>query len=200
MTRWLTSSWVVALMGGLLYLGTTAALMRPAQFAGAHAKLKAQPLSPGDDPSWRFHNPEFDQWVAELKSEKAKLAERQQQLDELQTRLQSEQAEFSAATQTVYQLQSQFDENVVRIKQSEMQNLQRQAKLISAMSPQGVASLVGQMSDDDIVRLLTVMKPDSASQILDALSQQGTAGAKRAALLTERLQMVLPPGPGKSTP
>ncbi|HUA68879.1 MAG TPA: hypothetical protein VMA13_10065 [Candidatus Saccharimonadales bacterium] len=193
MTRWFTSSWIVALVGCLLYLGTTAALIHPAQFAAARAKQKPNQLTPGDDPSWKFHNPEFDQWVAELKNEKANLAERQQQLDQLQTRLDAERQEFLTATQAVYQLQTQFDANVVRLKQSEMQNLQREAKLISAMSPEGVTSLINQMSDDDVVHLLTIMKPDTAAQILDALSQQGADGAKRAARLTERLQLVLPP-------
>lgn len=199
MTRWLTSSWMVALVGCLLYLGTTAAVIRPAQFAGIRARLKANPLSPGDDPSWRFHNSAFDHWVAELKKEKADLAQRAQQLKKLQTRLDAERQEFSAATQAVYQLQTQFNDNVIRLKQSEMQNLQRQAKLIAAMSPQAAASMINQMSDENVVRLLAVMRPDNASQILDALSQEGTDGAKRAARLTERLQLVVPPGPGNST-
>lgn len=200
MTRWFTSSWIVALAGCLIYLSTTAVLIRPAQFTGLRAMFKTNPLSPGDEPSWRFHNPEFDQWVTELKTQKDELARRQQQLDQLQSRLAAERQEFSAVTQTVYQLQSQFDDNVVRLKQSEMQNLQRQAKLVSAMSPPAVASMINQMSDEDVVRLLTVMRPDNASQILDALSQQGTAGAKRAARLTERLQLVVPPGSSKRSP
>ena len=69
MTRWLTSSWVVALVGCLIYLATTALLIRPAQFAGVRSVLAAAKLTPDNDPSWKFKNPEFDQWVAELKME-----------------------------------------------------------------------------------------------------------------------------------
>jgi hypothetical protein len=64
MMRWLTSSWAVALAGCLLYLGTTALLIRPAQFAGIREILDAAEMTPDDDPSWRFKNPEFDQWDA----------------------------------------------------------------------------------------------------------------------------------------
>ncbi len=200
MKRWAPSSWMVALVGCLVYLGTTAALIRPAEFAAARALRKAGHLSADDDPSWRFNNPEFDQWVADLKSERAALAERQRQLKQWQTRLEAQSQEFAAATQAVYRLQKEFDQNVVRLKASETQNLQHRAKLLSAMAPQAVASLVNQMPDEDLVRLLAVMRPDSASQILNVLAQAGTDGAKRAARLTERLQLVVPIAAGKSPP
>jgi len=193
MTRWLTSGWVVALAGGLIYLATTVLLIRPAQFAGVRAVLASAKLTPDTDPSWKFKNPEFEQWVAELKMEKSDLDTRAQQLQELQTRLAAQQQEFTVATQSVYKLQAEFDKNVIRIKSQEVQNLAKQAKIISGMSPEGAANLVGQMTDDDVVRLLATMKADDASLILDAMSKLGPVQAKRAANLTGRLRMVLPP-------
>ena len=193
MTRWLTSSWVVALAGGLIYLATTALLIRPAQFAGVSAVLAAAKLTPDNDPSWRFKNPEFQQWVAELKMEKSDLDAKAQQLGELQARLAAQQQEFTVATQSVYQLQAEFDKNVVRIKSQEVQNLSKQAKIIAGMSPEGAAKLISQMADDDVVRLLAIMKPDEAGIVLDTMSKLGKTEAKRAADLTARLRMVLPP-------
>lgn len=193
MTRWLTSGWVVALAGGLIYLATTALLIRPAQFAGVRAVLAAAKLTPDNDPSWRFKNPEFQQWVAELKMEKSDLDAKEQQLQELQTRLAAQQQEFTVATQAVYQLQAEFDKNVVRIKSQEVQNLSKQAKIIAGMSPEGAANLIAQMADDDVVRLLAIMKPDEAGIVLDSMSKLGKTEAKRAADLTARLRMVLPP-------
>lgn len=193
MTRWLTSGWVVALAGGLIYLATTALLIRPAQFEAARAMRAAAKLTPDNDPSWKFKNPEFEQWVAELKMEKNNLDARAQQLQELQTRLAAQQQEFTAATQSVYQLQAEFDKNVVRIKSQEVQNLSRQAKIISGMSPEGAANLISQMANDDVARLLATMKADEASLILDSMSKLGKTEAKRAADLTARLRMVLPP-------
>jgi flagellar motility protein MotE (MotC chaperone) len=190
MTRILQSGWFVALMGCLLYLGTTVFVLSPSKFAGI------QPVQPDysadDDPSWRFRNPEFNQWVSEIQNEKERLDLRSQQLDEWQTRLNLELQEVSMATQTVAQLQSNFDEDVIRFKAQETDNVKHQAKLISAMSPEGAMALLNQMSDDDVVRILFTMKPDQASLILDTLSKSGIDQAKRAAQLTERLHQVLP--------
>lgn len=195
MTRYLTSGWVVALMGSLLYLGTTALLLRPARFAAERAALaaRAETLTPDDEPSWRFRNPEFSQWVAELKTEKSNLDTRAQQLQEWQTRLEAREQEFAAATQAVYQLQAEFDRNVIRLKAQEMENLNRQAKIIAGMSPEGAANLIAQMPDADVVRLLAVMKTDQAGALLDSMSRLGAAQAKRAATLADRLRRVLPP-------
>ena len=146
--------------------------------------------SADDDPSWRFRNPEFNQWVSQIQNEKAHLDLREQQLDEWQTRINTELQEMSLVTQTVLQLQSSFDKDVVRFKAQETDNVKHQAKLIAAMSPDGAVSMFDQMSDDDAVRILYVMRPDDASLILDTLSKTGQA--KRAALLTERLHQVLP--------
>jgi flagellar motility protein MotE (MotC chaperone) len=192
MTRWLASGWVAALAGCLVYLGTTALLIQPAKFAGVRAMLAAK-LTPDTDPSWKFKNPEFEQWVAELKMEKSDLDARARQLQELQTRLAAQQQEFSAATQSVYQLQAGFDRNVIRIKAQEIQNLNKQAKIIAGMSPEGAANLVSQMADDDVTRLLATMKADEAGLILDSMSKLGKTEAKRAANLTARLRLVLTP-------
>ena len=184
---------MVALAGCLIYLATTAVLIRPAHLPACAPCWPPAKLTPDNDPSWKFKNPEFEQWVAELKMEKSDLDARAQQLQAMQTRLAAQQQEFSTATQTVYQLQAEFDRNVVRIKSQEVQNLNKQAKVIAAMSPEGAANLISQMADDDVVRLLATMKPDEASLMLDAMSKLGKTEAKRAADLTARMRMVLPP-------
>ena len=190
MTRILQSGWFVALVGCLLYLGTTIFVLSPSKFAGI------QPTPPDysadDDPSWRFRNPEFNQWVSDVQNEKERLDLRSQQLDEWQTRLNLELQEVSTATQTVAQLQSNFDEDVIRFKAQETDNVKHQAKVISAMSPEGAVAMLSQMSDDDVVRILYIMKPDEASLILDTLSKASPDETKRAAQLTERLHQVLP--------
>lgn len=199
MIRILQSGWMAALAGCLLYLATTVFVLSPSKFAGAQF-IQAD-YSADDDPSWRFRNPEFNQWVSQVQNEKEKLDLRQQQLDEWQTRLNLELQEMSLVTQTVNQLQSNFDQSVIRFKAQETDNVKHQAKLISAMSPEGAVAVLSQMSDDDVVRILFIMKPDGASAILDALSKRSMADTKRAALLTERLHQVLPePPPVASTP
>jgi flagellar motility protein MotE (MotC chaperone) len=190
MIRILQSGWMAALLGCVLYLATTIYVLSPSKFAGA--QFIRPDYSAEDDPSWKFRNPEFNEWVAQVQSEKEKQDVRQQQLDEWQTRLNLELQEMSLVTQTVNQLQSNFDQSVIRFKAQEGDNVKHQAKLIAAMSPQGALAMLSQMTDEDVVKILFIMKPDQASAILDALSISGTAQAKRAAILTERLHEVLP--------
>jgi flagellar motility protein MotE (MotC chaperone) len=198
MIRLLQSSWMVALTGCILYLATTAAVLGPARFEGvpaAAADPNAIVPSAVNDPAWKFRNPEFDQWVEEIKREKAALELRAQQLNKLQNRLDAERKELSMVTQTVTQLQTDFDRDVVRLKKQEIENVRRQAKLIASMSPDGAATMVNEMTDDDVVCILVVMKTDEASLILDTMSKIGRAEAKRAAAITERMRRVLPPAP-----
>jgi flagellar motility protein MotE (MotC chaperone) len=195
MGRLLKSSWAVALLGGLLYLLTTAALLRPSRLEFA-APPPETPDSTSDVPSWSFRNPEFEQWVEELKHEREALAQKAQQLQELQKRLDAERQEILSVTQTVHQLQVDFDKNVVRIKDQELENLKRQAKVITSMSPEGAAAMLNEMPEDETASVLFMLKPDSASVILDTLSKMGKAEAKRAAELTARMRVVLPPQAG----
>jgi len=90
-------------------------------------------------------------------------------------------------------MQSDFDKNVVRLNAQDTDNLKRQAKLLSSMSPEGAAATLGQMSDDDVVRILFTMKADDASLALDTLSKSGKDQAKRAATIIERMRRTLPP-------
>jgi flagellar motility protein MotE (MotC chaperone) len=180
-------------IGGALFLATTAALLKPAKFQGAVAETVAAARSGGNEPSWKFRNPEMDQWIEEIKQEKEALNAREQQLKDLETRLNAERQEISAATQTVYQLQTDFDKNVVRFNAQDGDNLKRQAKLLSAMSPEGAAATLGEMPDDDIVRILFTMKADDASLALDTLSKSGKDQAKRAAAIIERMRRAIPP-------
>ena len=197
MIRLLQSSWLTALIGGALYMGVTIGLIVPARFEGVKAMIAAAAhKNPLDAPSWQFLNPEFDQWLAEIKQEKASLALREQQLQELQTRLDTERKELTTVTQTVYQLQSEFDKNVLRIKDQEIENVKRQAKVISGMSPEAAAGLINEMPEDVAVQILFTMKPDEASVVLEAFSKLGKNEARRAALMTERMRRTLPPDPG----
>jgi flagellar motility protein MotE (MotC chaperone) len=197
MIRILQSSWFVALAGCLLYLGTTVVVLNPSKFAGV--QLARPDYSAEDDPSWKFRNPEFDQWIAQIKNEKENLDLREQHLDELQTRLNAELQEISTVTQTVSQLQENFNKNVIQFKAEEVDNIKHQAKLLSAMSPEGAVAMLDQMPDDVAVRILFTMKNDVASLILDTWSKASPAEARHAAELTEQLREVLSPPPPTAT-
>jgi flagellar motility protein MotE (MotC chaperone) len=193
MVRFLQSAWMTMLIGGLLFFATTAALLKPNKFQVATATADDSKQIVSNVPSWKFRNPDMDQWIEEIKQEKETLDAREQQLKDLEMRLNAERQEISAATQTVSQLQTDFDKNVVQLNAQDENNLKRQAKLIASMSPEGAAATLNQMSDDDVVRILFTMKADDASLALDTLSKLGKDQAKRAATIIERMRRTLPP-------
>lgn len=187
---------MTALAGGVIYLAVTAMVLCSVKLPQAIHLAGESTLSEPNVPSWNFKNPDFDQWVEDIKREKASLDVRQKQLDALEKRLNSEKAEISTVTQTVYNLQEEFDKNVIRIKAQEAENLNKQAQVIAAMTPDGAAALLKQMPDREVVRLLYAMKPAQSSAIIDALSKLGVAEAKRAATITGLMGRVLPPAAG----
>ena len=180
-------------LGGLLFFATTAALLKPSQLPVPESAPTGKIARAGDnEPSWKFRNPEMDQWIQEIQREKDALNLREQQLKDFETRLNAERQELSVVTQAVSLMQSDFDKNVVRLNSQDAENLKRQAKLVSAMSPEGAAATLNEMGDDDIVRLLFTMKADDASIALDTLSKMGKDQAKRAATIIERMRRALP--------
>ena len=190
----LQSPLIICLLGCLTYLGTTAAVLSSAKFEVEQPEVETeiQKFAPGNDPSWKFRNPEFEQWVNDLRQEKAALELRKVQLGEWETRLQAERQELSTVTQRVAQLQADFDKNVVRLKDQEVKNLKRQAKAVAEMSPDTAAKMVDQMKDEDIVRLFSAMKNDQMNLLLETLQKQGKAQARHAAAITERMRLLLP--------
>lgn len=196
MIRLLQSSWMVALIGGLLYLGTTFL-----SFPSSATLRKSLPQAPDEvftrvaEPSWNFRNPDLEQMIRELKEEKNSLSAREQAVKELETRLRAEQAEFSAVTQLVARLQKEFDQNVLRLKESETTNLKRLAKTHAAMTPEGSANILKELTDEEVTKILVYLKADEAGPVLEALGRLGKDEAKRAALLSEKLRRTLPPGP-----
>lgn len=200
MIRILQAPWFAAVLGAVAYLATMTALLKLPHAARAASSppghARAIP-SPNNDASWKFRNPEFDQWVAELKEEREKLAAREGQLRELQARIEADRAELTVATQTVALLQAEFDKNVVRFKAQEDENLRREIKLFTAMPIETAVKLLGTMTDAEVVRLLIKMKTELASQMLDSLSKSGKEEAQRAAALLDMMRRSVPEESGK---
>ncbi len=190
----LQSAWMISLVGCLVYLTTTAAVLSSAKFEAEvpAVETELQKFAPGNDPSWKFTNPEFSQWVQDLRLEKAALEVRKTQLTEWETRLLAERQELSTVTQKVSQLQAEFEKNVVRLKDQEGKNLKRQAKAVAEMSADTAAKMLDQMTDDDIVRLFSAMKNEQVTLLLETLSKQGKGQTRRAAAITERMRHLLP--------
>jgi len=145
-------------------------------------------------PSWEFKNPELDQLLTEARAEREALRNRANDLAALEARLKAEWQELTSVTQSVAKLQAQLDRTVTCVKKEETANLKRLAKMYSTMKPEAAAKLLGSLEDGQAVRVLAVMKDGESAAILESFAKQDAAGVKRAAALSYRLRLTLPPG------
>lgn len=188
--KFLQSPLFAAVFGGVLFLLTSAFLTTQGLATipygdeetegSAHANIKG--------PSWDFFNPELDQIVADLKSERDTITSREKQLNELATRLKAERAELDDALKGMKKIQEQVDKNLFRIKEDEAGNLKKLAKMYAAMEPASAARILRELDDTIVVKILTLMKEPETALILESLSRLGEAETKRAAAISENLR------------
>lgn len=206
MTNSIKINSIAAAVGLLAYLGTTVAcwnfIQRPHVSLGSDEEATPLPKQPSmASLAWNADNSEIEQLIAELKKEKAGLAEREKQLKELETRLQTERSEINLVTQSLEKMQKDFDTEIVRVKQQEQPNLKRLGKTYATMSPEGAAGILKEMDDPAIVKILVMMKDAESAPILEAFSKLGPAESKRAAAISDRIRLSMPnPTPTKRTP
>ncbi len=187
MIRLLQSSWTAALAGLAAYLLTLTLVWR----AAAPPPSAAPPHLP-TGPSWTFENPELDLLMGELREQREALAIRQKELSDLAARLRLERGELTQLTQAVQQAQSEFDQNVIRVRAEETGNLKRLAKTYAAMSPEGAAEIFKSLDDGTAVKVLTFMRDSEIAAVLEAMAKQGVPEAKRVAAFSEKLRLALP--------
>ena len=73
-------------------------------------------------------------------------------------RLQAERSELNLVTQSVRQLQLDFDQNVLRISEEETANLKKLAKVYADMGPANAARVLEEMDDSSIIKIMVFMK------------------------------------------
>ena len=148
MIKLFAQGWISAPLGAIVYLIATMLFWQ-------------KPIPPSREiladvvhamePSWDFNNPEADLLITELKLEKKALQDRQQQLNDLATRLNTERGEVGQVIQSVRKLQTEFDKAVLRVKDDEKDNLKKLAKLYGTMSPDIAANVLEQLDNEAIV-------------------------------------------------
>jgi flagellar motility protein MotE (MotC chaperone) len=191
MSRILQSPATILIVACLTFFGTVFALLHILPLGQVPASAKEVRMAE-DDPSWKFHNPDIDQWVSQIKSERDALAEREQELKDWEARLTAESREIATVTQAVTRTQADFDKRAVIFTEQQKTNARKELKVIADMTPDGAATMMNEMPDDEAARLLYSLPPDTTAAILDAMTKLGGPAAKRAGTLTERIKDVLP--------
>jgi len=191
----LKSKLFAAILGGLMFLLTTAFLIPQGigNVAPVEANAAAEPAHPPQirGPSWTFFNPEMDQIVAELKMEKETMRAKAKQLAELEVRLKADRSELDEATKRIGKMQDQVNRDLFRIKDDEAANLKKLAKMYSSMEPASAAKIMRELDDAVVVKIMTLMKDAETGVILDALSKMGDLETKRAARISENLRLAV---------
>jgi flagellar motility protein MotE (MotC chaperone) len=192
----LQSPFTAMLLGGLSFLFTLFALVQ-GPLAASVKDDDAEPEVVAEG-FWKQHNPEVDQMVQELRREKADLAKREADLKKLAAQLMEERQAINQVTQRVAQLQMEFDQMIVRVKDDELANLKKLTRMYANMSPEGVAAIFKETDETTVVKLMSLMKEDQAALLLDAMAKEGDAQAKRAAGISESLRRTI--GEKRKTP
>jgi flagellar motility protein MotE (MotC chaperone) len=186
--KFLQSPLFAAVLGGVLFLLTSAFLTTQGVVTAAHGEEEPTTHANTKGASWDFFKPELDQIIADLKSERDTLATREKQLNELATRLKAERAELDDALKGIKKVQEQVDKNLFRIKEDEAGNLKKLAKMYTAMEPASAARILRELDDTIMVKILTLMKEPETALILESLSRMGEAETRRAAAISENLR------------
>jgi flagellar motility protein MotE (MotC chaperone) len=182
------SGWFAMLAGALLYLGVTVALMGRVSLSQAASQPGGETAAESTGTGWDMSNPELDRLIAELKKEKEGLSQRDTQLKELEARLDAERAEITIVTQAVHRMRLEFEKKYVQVREEEVANLKRLAKMYASMSPEGAATILKQMEEEQALKFMVFMKDGETGPLLEAFAKLGEAEAKRAAMLTDRLR------------
>jgi septal ring factor EnvC (AmiA/AmiB activator) len=189
----LSSSWVVMLLGGLLYLGTTSAVLlaNKSSFKPPPLVVSATNRAPANvrGPSWEFFNPDLEDMVKELKERQNGLDTREKELDVYAARLKSEKEEISQITRHIEEMRKNLDDNIITIRQDEQSNLKKLAKNYGQMDPAAAAQVMGGLDDITLVKVLMFMKDAQSAPILTQIAGRGDAAAKRMAQVSERLRL-----------
>jgi flagellar motility protein MotE (MotC chaperone) len=140
-------------------------------------------------PSWDFVNPEADQMMDEIRSARKALETRQKQMEDTAKNIEAQKNELEKAKDSVGKMQKDFDQIVLRVKDDEVANLKRLAKVYANVTPETAASIFANFDDTVIVKLMMFMKDNDTAVLLENLAKKGDAETKRAAAISERLRL-----------
>lgn len=181
------------MIGGMLFLLTSAFLTTkgisqlPPPVAAHEDEEEKEEVSI-NGPSWTFFNPEMEQIMGELKLERDSVAVKEKHLQELALRLRLERAELDEELKKMKAIQTKVDRDVLRIKEDEVGNLKKLAKMYALMEPAGAAKIMRELDDVVVVKILTLMKEPEVALILESFARIGEPETKRAAQLSESLR------------
>ena len=195
--KFLASSWGLAILGLLLNVGTTIALLLPAIGTLVQPEIGPPEKTALPPRMWSFKTEAVEQLIAELKTEREKLEGERKGVVGLQGQVAAERAELDKVRADIKAMQDEIDQRVVQIEEQEMKNLKSLAQTYSAMNPPAAVPIFREMDENMVVKVLSFMKSDRIGPILGEMGKApekpGTESlAKRAARISDKLRLLKP--------
>ncbi len=193
----LRSGWVLALMGGVLSLGTTTALLLPELDGFKEGKVLPPEKTEVPPRLWSFKTDAMDELIKELGAERAILADEQKSAMMLQSQAAAERAELEQKRAEIQMLRDKIDQRVVEIEEHEIRNLKTLAQTYSAMNAAAAVAIFRELDENTAVKILATMKVDRVGPILGEMAKSPDRTgeetmARRAARITDKLRLLKP--------
>jgi len=185
-----TSGWALAIIAALLNLGTTGGLI----FAERNSILHpGGPAAKDAAPRfWSFRSNDVDALVTDLNDQRAKLIERQTELDKLAAHIESERQELERTRADIGAMRDAISTEIPQIQDSERKNIKTLATTYSDISPTAAVAILREMDETICAKLLSQMKPDKVAAILQEMSAEDKdeTMTKRAARISDKLRLM----------
>lgn len=193
----LTSPWGIALLGGLLNLFLTTAMILPELGRLAKPGLVFPEKTALAPRLWSFKTDAVNDLITELQTEREKLGADQKSVAMQQAQLVSQRAEIQKVQQEIKTMRDGIEQRVVELQETELKNLKTLAQTYAAMNPPAAVAIFREMDENMVVKIFSFMKADRVGPILGEMAKTPDhAGeepmARRAARITDKLRLLKP--------
>jgi len=187
---------LLVLLGLVLGVGVSLAVFWSASarfVANATAAHAAEAAAKLPEKPWDFWTIEMENLANDLRDERVRIKQHEEQLGQREARLTAEQQELEKTRKQIEELRAAIDERLIEVTEGESANLKKLAQTYSTLTPKSAVAIFREMDDTTLVKLFSLMKPDSVGPILEEMGKESATDAtlaKRAALLSERLRLI----------
>ncbi|OIR18776.1 hypothetical protein GALL_11160 [mine drainage metagenome] len=187
---------LLVLLGLLLGSGTTVFVVWK---AAAHyadviaARRAAAEAAKKPQKPWDFWTVEIENLASDLRSERADVKKREDELDQREARLNLESQELAKTRKQIEAMRDMIDQRLVEVGLGEQANLKKLAQTYAGLSPQAAVAIFRDLNDRTVVKLMSLMKPDAVGAIFEEMSRESVADpnlARRAASITDQLRLI----------
>jgi flagellar motility protein MotE (MotC chaperone) len=188
-----SSGWVLAILAALLNIGTTCGLIFLEKDAIFHPKAAEGEAKYGPPRFWSFRADEVEALISELNDQRAKLVDRQTELDKLASHIDAERQELEKTRADIGAMRDQISAELPEVKDAERKNLKNLAQTYAIITPTAAVAIFREMDENTCAKLLSQMKPEKVGAILQEMSQEDKdeSMTKRAARISDKLRLML---------